>query len=373
MAVGVDPVDVPVGGADDRRGDRGDRALGDLHDVVEVVGGHRGDHELRGGGGRQRVGTGVHGHVVGPGHVDVAGQEDGVADRVRAQVGQQLTAVVRVAVPLVGVEGEALLRQPEQLRQRLEQVGGEGADGERRDHHRVADQPPGGVGGLQPGLQPVELGAAGDRTVRVVDRTARRGRLLGAEGAQVQQGQVGELAEAQPAVGGARDRRADRHPLEVGLLGGRLAVRPGALGALGVVVRAAGPGVVGELVVVPDRDDRRLVVQGLQIRVGLVLAVPGAVVGERDDLVGGRVRADDRAAGRVLAGLVLVDVVAEVQPGVQVATGREMAVRGEVAAPPSWRRRPRRSAGRTRRRPPPGAVRVRAAGESVPPAEKRNQ
>lgn len=60
------------------------------------------------------------------------------------------------------------------------------------------------------------------------------------------------------------------------------------------------------------------------------------------------------------------------QPGVQVAAGREMAVRGEVAASqlaqettPKRRLDTAASAA--------GAVRVRAAGESVPPAEKRNQ
>src|SRR5262249_42726430 len=93
-------------------------------------------------------------------------------------------------------------------------------------------------------------------------------------------------------------------------------------------------GVVGELVVVPDRDDRRLVVQGLEVGVGLVTGVPDTVVGERDDLVGRGVRADDRAAGPVLTALVLVDVVTQVQPCVQVSAGGEVAVGREVAGLP---------------------------------------
>src|SRR5690606_4866194 len=89
-----------------------------------------------------------------------------------------------------------------------------------------------------------------------------------------------------------------------------------------------------ELVVVPHRDDRGLGVQGLQVGVRLVGAVPQTVVGEGDDLVGRRVRADDGAAGAVAAAGVLVDVVAQMQPGVQVAAGGEVAVGGEVPCLP---------------------------------------
>src|SRR5690606_34010151 len=52
------------------------------------------------------------------------------------------------------------------------------------------------------------------------------------------------------------------------------------------------------------------------------------------DLVGGGVRADDGAAGAVATAAVLVDVVAQMEPGVQIAAGREMAVRGEVPGLP---------------------------------------
>src|SRR5690606_16437295 len=72
-------------------------------------------------------------------------------------------------------------------------------------------------------------------------------------------------------------------------------------------------------------------VQRLQVRVGVVVGVPHAVVGEGDDLVGGGLRAHRPAAVAVLAGAVLVDVVAQVQPGVEVAAGREVAVGRGVA------------------------------------------
>ena len=60
--------------------------------------------------------------------------------------------------------------------------------------------------------------------------------LLGAEGPQVQQVQIGQPAEAQPPVDGALGGGADRHPLEVRLLGGRHPRRPHALRARGVVL-----------------------------------------------------------------------------------------------------------------------------------------
>jgi hypothetical protein len=56
--------------------------------------------------------------------VDVAGEEDRVADRVVPQMREQFAAVVGVTVPLVGVEGQALLGQTEQLGERLQELGG---------------------------------------------------------------------------------------------------------------------------------------------------------------------------------------------------------------------------------------------------------
>ncbi len=334
MRVHVQPLHMAVGGPD--RGDAGQRdgVRGDVQEVVHVVGGDRGDHELGGDRRRGRVGRGLHRHLVGPCHVDVAGQEDGVADAPVAQVRQQFAPVVGVAVPLVGVDRQALLGQAEEFGERRQQVGRYGAEGDLGDHHGGADQPPGGVRAFQSGLEPVQLGAPGDRTVRVVHLPAAHPGLLVPERAQVEQVQVGEPAEAQPAVGGARDGGPYGHPLEVGALGGGHPRRPVALGAGSVVHGAAGPGVVRELVVVPDGDHRMRGVQGPQVGVGLVDAVPGAVVGERDDLVGGGVLPYDLARGGEAAGRVLVEVVAEVQHRVQVAAGRQVPVRGEVARLP---------------------------------------
>ena len=138
----------------------------------------------------------------------------------------------------------------------------------------------------EPGLQPVELCAAGDGALRVVDHVAVADvRLLVAEGAQIEQMQIGEAAEAQPPVGGALGRGPYGHPLEVRLLRGPYALRPVALLAGRVVLGAPGPGVVGELVVVPHRDQRVCRVHGLEVGIELVVAVPDAVVGERGDLV----------------------------------------------------------------------------------------
>ena len=66
----------------------------------------------------------------------------------------------------------------------------------------------------------------------------------------------------------------------------------------------------------------------LQVGVGLVLGVPLPVVGERDHLVGRLVRSDVPLvlAVAVLAGGVLVEVVPEVDDGVQVVALGEAAV-----------------------------------------------
>ena len=91
-------------------------------------------------------------------------------------------------------------------------------------------------------------------------------------------------------------------------------------------------------------------VRGLQVRVGLVLRVALAVVGEVDDLVVG-VRAHVAARRRVGVRVVLVDVVAEVDDQVEVVlrhvlVGRVVAVLVLLAG----RERERQRARRARRR-----------------------
>ena len=106
------------------------------------------------------------------------------------------------------------------------------------------------------------------------------------------------------ALVAARLRRVDqahRHPLVVGLQGHRDALGPGAFGAFGVVRGAVAPRVVGDLVVVPDRDHRMLAMHLLQVGVALVLRVARAVVGQRDGFGRrlGRAQAAETRPGRI--------------------------------------------------------------------------
>ena len=160
-------------------------------------------------------------------------------------------------------------------------------EGDRGDHHRVADQLP--LGGLprQGVLEPVQLRPTGDRSVRIRGRRIDLdGELLVPVGAEVEQAELDEVAVLQPPVdlGAVAEGRgaveADRHPLVVRLLTGCSTCRPVALGGGVVVDRTALPGVVSGLVVVPGGDDRVLRVQPLQVGVELVLRVPLPVVGQ---------------------------------------------------------------------------------------------
>ncbi len=316
-------------------------ARGCPEDVLEVVAGHRRADELGADGRAERVGAGVRRQVAGPRRVDVAGQEDRVGDVLVGEVLEHLPTLDRVAVPLVGVVLHALRgQQPDgvleavahAVRQRRDQHGG--------DHHRVAHELPLRGGRAEPALQPGDLVVAGDLAAGVVARRhlgecASRG---GAVAAQVEHRELGEPAEREPAVDlravpePGRAAQPHGHPLVVGAVGRGPTGRPGALRGGVVVLRALEPGVVGRLVVVPRADERDGAVQGLQVRVGLVERVPTAVVRERHDLVRrvGLAHDDVLLAHGVLAGAVLVDVVAEVQDDVDLLL-REVAVGAEVA------------------------------------------
>jgi hypothetical protein len=63
---------------------------------------------------------------------------------------------------------------------------------------------------------------------------------------------------------------SDRHPFRVCAQGGRFAFLPCAFRRGVVVLGAVLVGVVGRLVVVPDRDEGVLLVNGLQIRIAFV-------------------------------------------------------------------------------------------------------
>ena len=133
-----------------------------------------------------------------------------------------------------------------------------------------------------------------------------------------------------PSVGGAA--HPDRHPLVVRTVRPLL---PGEVVALLrlVVLRALAPLVVGDLVVVPGHDERVLRVQVLQVGVALVLRVPLPVVGQRDHLARRLVLADVDLveAVAVLAGGVLVEVVAEVDHRVEVVALGQVPVGREPA------------------------------------------
>jgi hypothetical protein len=114
-------------------------------------------------------------------------------------------------------------------------------------------------------------------------------------------------------------------------------------------------------------------VQRLQVGVGLVLAVPDPVVGERHRLVGRLVRADHVAAAANAACRVLVDVVAEVHHQVEIAAGGEQPVGAEVAGLPVGARHDCRPAARRSPASAAGAVCVRPAGDQPSPSPNRYQ
>ena len=161
--------------------------------------------------------------------------------------------------------------------------------------------------------------------------------------AQVEHAQLGELAEPEPA----------EQPVAVAELGG--AVHPGRAstrrrrGGRGPCAPCSRPRRSRVWFSAPllhwslvTSWSSQVMIHGyfacgvLEVGVGLVLRVPLPVVGERDHLVGGLVRPDVDVvlAVAVLAGAVLVEVVAEVEHGVQVVARGEAAVGAEPAGLP---------------------------------------
>ena len=83
------------------------------------------------------------------------------------------------------------------------------------------------------------------------------------------------------------------------------------------VLGAVPPGVVRYLVVVPHDDEWMLTMYFLEIGIGLVLRVAEPVVLERDHLAVGIGDACERGAVAILAVCVLVQVIAEMEHGVE--------------------------------------------------------
>ena len=144
-----------------------------------------------------------------------------------------------------------------------------------------------------------------------------------------------QLPEAERPVGalaGPGLGFPDRHPLEVGLDGGRPPHEPVAFFFLDLVVLGAvGVGVVRDLVVVPDTHEGVEPVHLLEVGIRLVLRVPGPVVREGGDLLVRLGRPPEPGAVAVVAVRVLVEVVPEVEDGVEVVPLRDPPVHVEVA------------------------------------------
>jgi hypothetical protein len=194
-----------------------------------------------------------------PSRVDVARDDD----RVRSLLEHRPhpISLLWVPVPLVRVEDRA--------------------EGQRAEHHRLADDVPHHVGSTQARLEPGLLLGAQEGAI-LTEALGAVGQTAAARGwvtvlTSVEHVEGGQIAPAEVAVDlqarSGRSAEADRQVFEPGAVGGRL---PRVVHHRVVVV---------ELVVVPDGDDGRGMVGRLQVGVRLVQGVPIAVLRQRDALV----------------------------------------------------------------------------------------
>ena len=114
--------------------------------------------------------------------------------------------------------------------------------------------------------------------------------------------------------------------------------------------------VVLHLVVVPDHDERKLRVHGLQIGVELVERVPQPIGAQVDGLSLEALRRRNAAPGRADPIAVLVGVVAEVEHQIEIVL-QHVPIGGVVAARPVLAGREREAELTRRARGPRGAVR----------------
>ena len=228
----------------------------------------------------------------------------------------------RVAVPLVVVHdapvehGVAVRQQPVHPGQRARP-----RQLDRVDHHAAGDDRP-WPGRVEQSLtHPRPLLVAEERTSRIVERWSFlvAGLTVPPDQPRVEQHELGEIADRDRAPRDLRIRRVAQPLRQPLLAGGRCGGDPHGprpVPCRVMVLGAFAPGVVAEIVVVPDRHHRMAEVQCLGIRIGAHLGEAPAVV-----ILGDR-RVRRIVVARALLAGVLVDVVAEVQHEVDLPLGQ---------------------------------------------------
>ena len=219
--------------------------------------------------------------------------------------------------------------------------------------HLLPQHLPGGSRGCERVLKPKPLFRTQHGAVRVAYICGKSGRvnailgqvisvgqlLVAADDPCIQHVQVHQVAKAEAAGDGflvsVRDR-PDRHPFKVGTQCIEFAVTEITL--IGVVVLSTvPPGVVGHFVVIPDRDERHLAVQLPQMIIAPVNRVAMAVILQSDELTVIR-RGERTAHGFCLRGaiairvaVVLIEIIPQMQHGIQVIQARDFPIHVEVA------------------------------------------
>ena len=249
--------------------------------------------------------------------MDIAGENHHIVDIVIVDVVQDFQPIRRVAIPLIHVDGRqiaAQLRMAFAQRRNLGNI-------ELRKHHLLTNEAPLAVRFTQAIEQKVHLLLTDQVSIFVV--TARIGGygqlLIAAFQPGIQHGQINQVTEGKVAVDHAVIAwltGPDRQPFEVGLLGNLFAGSPIPFGQRIMIARPVAVAVVGGFVVIPDSNHRELLMHRLQIFVGFILRMALTIIRQGDHFVG-RLRIALREI-TVLAGPVLVQVIAKVQDKIQI-------------------------------------------------------
>ena len=208
-----------------------------------------------------------------------------------------------------------------------------------RHQHLLAQHLPGGFGGRQLALQPLQLGAAHDGAAGGGQRGLRGGSggwveqlgklhlFVAPDHTGVEHMQRSQTAEIEAAVDLhqiAGIGRTHGHPFVPGLDGCGAAGRKAAFSGGGVVFGTVFVGVVGHLVVVPHGNQRQAGAENLAVWVRAVLGVAFAVIGQVQALVGGFHHAAQclGIGAGIAAGTVLVNEVTQVHGKLCARLGR---------------------------------------------------